>query len=350
MADILSKLSEQLKSQKPFAVYAKPGSTTLIGVFQDDDSENTVKDFSEAGFVFAPFQNGKIVHIPYKNSQVHVNDLEVKTVGISHLGLPPVNENAKADFEALVIKSVAEIKKDNFQKLVTSRTEFVEARKSITEIFSTLLQLYPNAFRYCFYSPSTGLWMGATPEQLLQTEGDTLKTVALAGTQVYDAEKEAVWGEKEKQEQQFVTDYIVSILKNVTRNSNISAPYTFRAGNIVHLKTDISASFGNTTLQNIIMALHPTPAVCGLPKYEARDFIVHNEGYNREYYSGFLGELNHDFKTGHPTTDLFVNLRSMKLWEGRAQLFIGCGITKDSDPEKEFFETVNKSMTMRRVL
>ena len=88
-----------------------------------------------------------------------------------------------------------------------------------------------------------------------------------------------------------------------------------------------------------------------MPKKEAMQFLLDSEGYNREYYSGYLGELHHDVATGKDScTDLFVNLRCMKIVENQAHLYIGCGITKDSNPEKEFFETVNKSMTMRKVI
>ena len=97
--------------------------------------------------------------------------------------------------------------------------------------------------------------------------------------------------------------------------------------------------------------MHPTSAVCGLPKQEAKYFIQKHEGYDREYYSGFLGELNIDLVTFRTLqTDLFVNLRCMKVKQNKAQLFIGCGITKDSNPEKEYIETVNKSMTMKKII
>jgi isochorismate synthase len=99
------------------------------------------------------------------------------------------------------------------------------------------------------------------------------------------------------------------------------------------------------------LALHPTSAVCGLPKKEAKEFILQNEGYNREYYSGFLGELNIDFVTFKTLqTDLFVNLRCMKIIKNKASLFVGCGITKESNPLDEYMETVNKSMTMKKII
>lgn len=346
MEEIFSRLHNHLQEGWPFALYAKPGSTTVTALFQKNATTHIAADFKGEGFVFAPFAGGVTAIIPFAEADVVTTDVAAETLALQ----PSVNNlagaEAKAAFESLVSVCVDEIKKGKFDKLVASRTEFVDTHKSIAEIYTALLHTYTTAFRYCFYHPLTGLWMGATPEQLLKADGATLHTVALAGTQLYNPDEEAVWETKEKEEQQFVTDYIINRLNGLSETVTATAPYTFRAGNIVHIKTDISATLaGSTTLADVIEKLHPTPAVCGLPKEAARDFLIANEGYAREYYSGFLGELNHEGKS-----DLFVNLRSMKMGQGRAQLFIGCGITKDSNPEKEFYETVNKSMTMRKVL
>jgi isochorismate synthase len=78
----------------------------------------------------------------------------------------------------------------------------------------------------------------------------------------------------------------------------------------------------------VISVLHPTPAVCGLPKQEAKDFILENEG-TTEYYTGFLGELNKEgFNKDTLKSDLYVNLRCMKIKDNQAHLYMGCGITK----------------------
>jgi isochorismate synthase len=352
MADIFFKLKEQLEAKLPFAVYAKPGSTNLTGVFQTSADNVTNAELSGRGFVFAPFADGETVFIPYNKAEVVVAEVTESDKSMAgHADTPEINTEVKQSFEALVANCIEAIRHSGFEKLVASRTEMVTTKSDIETIYKRLLRLYPNAFRYIFYSPATGLWMGATPEQLLKTENNTLHTVALAGTQVFNAEKPVAWEDKEQQEQRFVTDYIVDQLKPFSVVINATEPYTFRAGGIVHIKTDISAELNETVkLADVIKTLHPTPAVCGLPKQEAREWLIKNEGYNREYYSGFLGELNHDFTAGQPKTDLYVNLRSMKIGEGSAQLFIGCGITKDSDSEKEFYETVNKSMTMRKAL
>lgn len=346
MEDLFIKLNEQLSAGRSFAIYAKPGQTNITGLFQTTDVPHVASVFENQGFIFAPFANGEPAFIPSDEAERFTYEIANSGITLPQIKDVPVDASAKANFEALVNHCVAEIESGRFDKLVASRTEKVGTGKSIAEIYATLLYAYPNAFRYCFYHQVTGLWMGATPEQLLKANGTAIKTVALAGTQVFNPDADAVWEKKEQQEQQFVTDYIISQLAGSITNVSVTAPYTFRAGNIVHIKTDISAVLNEGEgLGSVIEKLHPTPAVCGLPKDAARDFLQANEGYNREYYSGFLGELN---LKGN--TDLFVNLRCMKMHGEEAQLFIGCGITKDSNPEKEFFETVNKSITMRKVL
>ena len=80
---------------------------------------------------------------------------------------------------------------------------------------------------------------------------------------------------------------------------------------------------------DIIKTLHPTPAVCGLPRNLAKDFILQNEDYHRSYYTGFLGELN--FK--NQQSSLFVNLRCMEISGETASIYVGGGITKESIPE-----------------
>lgn len=347
MTDLVSKFQEALNSGFPFAVYSKPGSTSVTGIFQSDARNHLPHG---GGFIFAPFDGRKTCFIPNNAADVIVSEIPVSSDVSHNFPMPEIDPAAKEAFESLVAKSVTAIRKGDFDKLVVSRHEIVSVSSSVIQIFEKLLQAYPMAFRYCFYRPDSGLWMGATPEQLLKAENNTLHTVALAGTQPYKEGEEAEWGQKEKQEQQFVTDYIVSSLQDTATDIHTTAPYTFRAGNLLHIKTDITAEIGDESIGNILDTLHPTPAVCGLPKEAAMQFLKENEGYEREYYSGYLGEWHYDFATGRQATDLFVNLRCMKINEDKAHLYIGCGITKDSDPEKEFIETINKSMTMRKVI
>lgn len=352
MSELLQKASKQLQEKLPFVIYSKPNEAKIIGIFQKDDSLNYIEDFTEAGFVFASFDGEKFILIPENSSHVLVENFE--TINVENVSIfdSEINNEAKENFENLVQKGIDAINSGSLQKVVLSRTEAVSVENAdVIYLFQKLVSTYPTAFKYCFFHPKVGLWLGATPEQLLKVDSNEIKTVALAGTQIFK-EGEIIWENKEKEEQQFVTDFILDNLNEFVSSKTFTEPYTFRAGNIVHIKTDISATLKDKRdVKTVLKILHPTPAVCGLPKKEAKEFILKNEGYNREYYAGFLGELNKDFaKNEIEKTDLFVNLRCMKIEEKTANLFIGCGITKDSNREKEFFETVNKSLTMKKIL
>ena len=245
------------------------------------------------------------------------------------------------------------IKNNEFDKVVLSRKEtLVQTDFEFRFVFEEMLSAYPTAFRYCWFHPKIGMWMGATPEQLLNVENAKFKTVSLAGTQNFQDNSEAIWQKKEQDEQQFVTDFIISSLKSEVDSITITTPSTFQAGNLLHLKTDIKGVFkANFNLKKVMSVLHPTPAVCGLPKENAKQFILENEGYERKFYSGFLGELNWNIKLSkNADSDLFVNLRCMEIEQHKVHLYIGCGITKDSNPEKEYVETANKAMTMKQIL
>ena len=172
------------------------------------------------------------------------------------------------------------------------------------------------------------------------------RTVSLAGTQPYGATDSVKWEEKEIQEQQIVTDYITSNLESIADTVVISKVKTVRAGNLLHLSTEITGNLNkDNDLYSIVNQLHPTPAVCGMPKDIAKRFIMKNEGYEREFYTGFLGELNMN-----NCSNLFVNLRCMKAYTSKMSLFLGGGITLGSIAEKEWQETVEKSKVMKRVL
>ena len=220
----------------------------------------------------------------------------------------------------------------------------------ISEILCNLLEKYPAAFVYIWYHPAVGMWAGATPETLFSLENGKFTTMALAGTQRVKGDEELIWGLKEREEQQIVTDYIKTELKGlITRTAPAR---TVRAGQVAHICTELEGTltkdFG---LIQLVNKLHPTPAVCGLPKETARSFIIEHEGYDRKFYTGFLGEINLSLDSETSAkTHLFVNLRCMELFENKAVLFVGGGITGDSDKEKEWEETVAKSATMRSIL
>ena len=352
MTDLFLKVKIHQEQNLPFALFCKPDSDRIVGVFQKNDHIYFLETFEEKGFVFAPFDAEEIPFIPLEFADIYVESVHSKNYSFDSEPVYPTSSMGKDFFEEMVGKAVEAIHSEDFLKVVLSRREEVAVPDfEIQTTMRKMIHSYPGAFKYCFSHPKIGTWIGATPEQFLKANANAIKTVALAGTQV-SANANVVWESKEKIEQQLVTDFIVQSLEGLVKEVTLSSPYSVKAGNLWHIKTDISASLKSKKfLSKVIKALHPTSAVCGLPKEAAKNFIRRNEGYDREYYSGFLGELNIDlvtFKTLQ--TDLFVNLRCMKVIKDKAQLYIGCGITKDSNPEAEYLETVNKSMTMRKII
>ena len=97
-------------------------------------------------------------------------------------------------------------------------------------------------------------------------------------------------------------------------------------------------------LGDLIGRLHPTPAVCGLPKRDTFEFIVHNEHTPRRYYSGFMGPLQ------MAGTHLYVSLRCMNIDGERCHLFAGGGMLRQSVMEQAWQETEAKRETMRRCI
>lgn len=353
MTDLFIKVKTHQEQQLPFVLFCKPDSDKIVGVFQKNDHLYFLENFEEKGFVFAPFDAEEIPFIPLEHSDVYVDSVNSSDYFFKKKTSTINSANSNDFFEDLVAKAVKAIKENKFSKVVLSRKEEIALPDFDIEItMNKMISLYSNAFKYCFFHPKIGTWIGASPEQFLKTNGNTLKTVALAGTHLATSYETIIWNDKEKTEQQLVTDFIVDSLEDLAKEITISSPYSVKAGNLWHIKTDVLAQLkSKKSIKKIILALHPTSAVCGLPKKEAKEFILQNEGYNREYYSGFLGELNIDFVTFRTLqTDLFVNLRCMKIIKNKATLFVGCGITKDSNPVDEYMETVNKTMTMKKII
>ena len=337
----------------PFVLYRKPNLETVSGFFMKDDSICFANCFSESGFVFAPFDNQqKAVLFPEEKAEfifekLSVSDSKKRTKKFIS------NEKSKDFHIKLVEKTIDEIKKTDLRKIGVSRKEIVDIEGfNVVEVYQKLLQNYQNAFAYAWFHPKVGLWLGATPETLLDVCNSSFKTMSLAGTQVFKDSRNVVWKSKELDEQQLVTDFIENQLNSISANLKIDNTETIKAGNLLHLRTKITGTLNDkSTLKTLIRALHPTPAVCGLPRNESKEFILKNEDYNRSFYTGFLGEIN--LKTSLKNeikSSLFVNLRCMEIDNKTASIFIGGGITKESNPEKEWKETVSKSKVMKRVL
>lgn len=360
-ADFFDKAKKCLQGSQPFTIYKKPSpsaktSALIHGCFQKDYTLYTTTDFTESGFVMAPFNlnERKAILFPTNKSEFHYISLAIDKLPTPNTKEGFVEKAAlKQKHMNLVCGAIKAIKNGSLEKVVLSRKINCHSSSDALHIFKQLLFSYPDAFVYCWYHPKIGLWLGATPESLLKVSGQTLKTVSLAGTRSVTEKPEPQWTLKETEEQRYVTDFIKDTLQGKVTDLYIGKTKTIRAGNLWHLKNNISGRLAEKEqLGEILKAIHPTPAVCGFPKEEAKEFIRNKENYNREFYAGFLGELNLA-QSPEPSTlssELFVNLRCMQQENNQARIYVGGGIVKDSSPEKEWEETVHKSRTILDVI
>lgn len=243
----------------------------------------------------------------------------------------------KEEYLQLVEKAVASITSSPIEKIVLSRFKYVDLNEDFQplDFFEKMCDTFPAAFVYVFQSENE-CWLGASPELLLEQNNGMLHTVSLAGTRWNNQKKD--WTAKEIEEQAWVTQYILETLSDISaQDIATKGPFNRKAGHLEHLCTEI---YARTPKHGNVFAwadeLHPTPAVCGYPRDISMEFILKNENYHREQYAGYIGLI--DAKT----SQFFVNLRCMKVYQNQAVLFAGGGITADSCPETEWDETEEK--------
>jgi len=366
--DFFDHINTAIQSKKPFIIFSKPESRSVKAYIQRNTETHIIKDYSESGFVFAPFDSTKdSYYIPLENSiviDVKQPDFKVSSQSSSLRSIDSTNNHLQ-----LVSKAIDEINATDLEKVVLSREfKFNLEFSNPIDIFKKLVQNYPSAYTYCWFHPQTGFWLGASPESLLKLEGKSVSTMAVAGTQIFTSSEQVEWDAKNIEEHAFVTDYLLEVLSDYLDPIKTSGPHTLKAGELLHLQTIVTGRLKPTSisLKQLLGAMHPTPAVCGTPRNRALEFINSKESYDREFYAGFFGELNipkestfrnskrnienRAYQTVHKSTQLAVNLRCMQLKDTQAVLYSGGGITKDSVPLTECTEIENKIQTIKKVL
>jgi isochorismate synthase len=358
-----STLIDQLLDKNiAFAAWFFPGEPDaglLVGNPENVTFFNRFNQLNgEKGFVFAPFritETSPVVLL--KPGFLAENIQEVENPDISQFRPFPVEEEEKEAYRFLskdeyfssIENTISEIKNGVLSKVIISRRIPVTRENHLPgETFLKLKAQTPNAFCYLVNLPVAGTWMGATPEILLQSDGDTYETVSLAGTQARRADSDYAWHTKDIEEQAFVSRYMLDVFHRFGIDRyKTKGPDTMESGKVAHLATSFyfQAEKISHCLGDFIADLHPTPAVCGLPKDLADDFIRLHEKHHRKYYTGYLGpwRLNNEVR-------LFVNLRCMEVLPKQFILYSGGGITAKSVPEQEWEETIQKARTLLSVL
>jgi isochorismate synthase len=358
-------ISVCLNNNLTFAAYRLPNQTGQRLIVQKKSGMKKVTSLSNInglkGFLVAPFLQSDKNHMFIINPDFYIRGeisgeqfdsiSEIMHPAQKSKIQPLPHEVSKNEYLMQIEEIIKVIKTKKIQKVVLSRVKLVNSinEELLPNVFVKLCDLFPRAFVYVFKTDNH-FWMGATPEPFAFLDNNVFQTSSVAGTKENNEKFLGIenWGTKEKQEQNFVSEHIDKVLQtNHWDNIVQNGPYVDKAGNLLHLRTDFtsSANFMNGNVGNLLDNLHPTPAICGSPTKEALDVICSVEKQDREYYGGFLGPVGLE----NPIL-LFVNLRCMQISGSHLILYSGGGITIDSNPVDEWYETEIKTGTLLSVI
>ena len=244
-------------------------------------------------------------------------------------------------------------------KVVLARVaRFWAGAGEVFDVSNTLRALkrdQPDCDVFAVGHPDGSVFLGASPEALLETQGRQARTVALAGTVGRGAGPEdderrssdLLRSEKNGREHQLVVEAIVESLEPLSeRMESLEEARLRTLTQVHHLETPIAAELTpEVGAFEVLARLHPTPATCGWPRGAASDWIQEHEGLDRGWYAGPVGWLN-----GRGDSRFSVALRSALIRGDEAHAFSGAGLVRGSTPEGEWRETEMKLQAISQSL
>ncbi len=266
-------------------------------------------------------------------------------------------ESERAGWDAAVTDALAAIDEGRVSKVVLARTLDVITQGRLDPIEVVHHLWTGNGASHVFYfEPEDGCaFLGAAPETVTTLSGGHFHATAVAGTvargETASEQKrlaeQLLASEKECVEQRIALEDMVARLGPLAEEIRAQPePHVLTLARLQHLETEIRARLPEgTSALTVLEALHPTPAVCGLPRDAALEFLGKEEPFERGWYAGPVGWFDLD------GNGVFVPaLRCAVVQDLRWRLFAGAGIVEGSDPRLEWDETSIKFEPMLRAL
>ena len=339
---VLQAIEEALTIGASFYAYRMPGEAdTEFGCQLPGEAHEAEKRFVVHPFVGSESSPEVCIHA-HLNAEAFLSLNHAKT-----MPLLPITQSSTSleQYLDMANRCIDALRSGEVNKVVLSRVIVLPiGSKHWGERFMQLANAMPHAFVFVFNTPSTGAWMGASPELLLSAKNGKLNTMALAGTKAaYDNRP---WAAKEIAEQSYVANYIERTFINLGLKYSKHSTSAFPAGNVQHICTPFSAVCPNHEQQQLLLyALHPTPALAGVPKPKAIETILGLEQHQRRYYGGYIGPQNADGNFNY-----FVNLRCMQFTQTQCCIYAGGGLTAQSIAIDEWHETQLKAQPLLAML
>ncbi len=230
---------------------------------------------------------------------------------------------------------IKDIQNNLLEKAVIARQSIVELDRSI-DPFMLLKKLetqFSHSSTFCFQLKKHTAFLGATPECLYTRKMGSLKTEAIAGTCASGADTDLLSSNKEIKEFGYVTHFLAKRLGELSSTLKQDENKVVDIGYLRHLYSLFEAKLQpGISDWHIISKLFPSPALCGTPAKAAFGKIKQLEDFNRHWYAAPVGWISEN------QAQLIIAIRSCLISDQKVHLFVGNGIVKDSDPQKEWDE------------
>jgi menaquinone-specific isochorismate synthase len=257
-----------------------------------------------------------------------------------------------AGYRAALEQALELVESGELRKLVLAVRQRLQLEGPLDplRLLAQLRHSQPGSCRFLWQQADGEALLGASPERLLCLRQGQLRSDALAGT--------APWGEpadgllrssKDRHEHELVVETITAVLRRAGLTPRRPRhPRLARHGSLVHLHSPITAQLGagqGQRLLSLAEALHPTPAVAGLPRREAMTWLRSLEPFERGHYAAPIGWIDSE-----GDADLRVAIRSGTLCNGQLDLTAGAGLVRGSQPERELEEVALKLGVLQQQL
>lgn len=240
----------------------------------------------------------------------------------------------------LIAETIEEIHAGRLEKVVIARTAAADVELDPDRIVEVLVERYPECATFAF--ERQGEWfVGATPELLVRKQGSAVASAAIAATAPRHAdpvldriELDSLQTTKQLEEHRLVVEAIVAALEALDVATSISEQRVLELRRVRHLATAVDGvAPADVGILDLVGALHPTPAVGGVPGSGALDWIRSHERFVRGWYAAPVGVVD---LVGDG--EFRVALRSARIDGGTIHLYAGAGIVAGSDPDAEMDE------------
>jgi menaquinone-specific isochorismate synthase len=244
-------------------------------------------------------------------------------------------------YRQAVARALELVEEGELQKLVLAVRQDLQLPQRLDPLtwLAQLRRSQPGSCRFLWQPAAAEALLGASPERLLTVRQGRLRCDALAGTAAVGADGSGAAADllssaKDRHEHELVVEAITLALRQRGLTPRLPRhPRLARHGGLLHLHTPITAELRGRHPLVLAEALHPTPAVAGLPRRQAMAWLRSLEPFDRGNYAAPIGWID-----SHGDIDLRVAIRSGRLRGRRLELTAGAGLVRGSHPERELRE------------